>query len=220
MKILLLEDELMLQSAMVEYLTDTGFEVDAFEDGEEAFESCIKESYDLFIFDINTPSIDGLSLLEKIQKEKIFVPTIFISAITQIEQISKAYELGCYDYLKKPFHLKELTLHIERLLKMANIESKSLVKISKMYVYDLEKQRLLFDNEEQTLTPKQAQIINLFACNINKIVDFDMLRHYVWHDSHVDNATIRAEMHRVKQVLKEDLVESLKGIGYRIHKNH
>jgi len=220
MKILLLEDELMLQSAMVEYLTDTGYEVDAFEDGVEAFENCINESYDLFILDINTPSLDGLSLLEKLQNEKIFVPTIFVSAITQIEQISKAYELGCYDYLKKPFHLKELTLHIERLLKMANIESKSLVKISKMYSYDLEKERLVFDNEEQSLTPKQAQIINLFACNINKIVDFDMLRHYVWDDPQIDNATIRAEVHRVKQVLKEDLIESLKGIGYRLNKNH
>ncbi len=220
MKVLLLEDELMLQSAMVEYLTDTGYKVDAFEDGKEAFENCMKNSYDLFIFDINTPSIDGLSLLEKLQKEKIFVPTIFISAITQIEQISKAYELGCYDYLKKPFHLKELKLHIERLLRMANIQSKNLVKISKMYMYDLEKQRLLFDNKEQSLTLKQAQIINLFSCNINKIVDFDMLRHYVWDDNHVDNATIRAEIHRVKQVLKENLIESLKGIGYRINSSY
>ena len=93
MKILLLEDELMLQSAIVEYLTDTGYEVDAYEDGQEAFEQTKKNSYDLFIFDINTPTIDGLTLLENIQKEKIFVPTIFISAITQIEQISKAYEL-------------------------------------------------------------------------------------------------------------------------------
>ena len=220
MKILLLEDEIMLQSAIVEYLTDTGYTVDSFEDGEEAFRHCVENSYDLFIFDINTPSIDGLSLLAKVQKEKIYVPTIFISAITQIEQISKAYELGCYDYLKKPFHLKELTLHIERLLKMANIESKSLVNISKMYLYDLEKERLLFDNEEQTLTHKQAQIIHLFASNINKIVDFDMLRHYVWNDTYVDNATIRAEMHRVKQVLKEDLLESIKGIGYKINQKY
>jgi DNA-binding response OmpR family regulator len=220
MKILLLEDELMLQSAMVEYLTDTGYEVDAYEDGKEAYENCMKNSYDLLIFDINTPSIDGLSLLEALQKEKIFVPTIFISAITEIEQISKAYELGCYDYLKKPFHLKELTLHIDRLLQMANIESKSLVKMSKMYTYDLEKERLLFDNQEQSLTPKQAQIINLFACNINKMVDFDMLRYYVWNDTQVDNATIRAEVHRVRQILKEDLIESLKGIGYRMNKNY
>jgi DNA-binding response OmpR family regulator len=217
MKILLLEDELMLQSAMVEYLNDTGYEVDAFEDGKEAFQQAAQSSYDLFIFDINTPSIDGLTLLDKLQAEKIFVPTIFISAITEIEQISKAYELGCYDYLKKPFHLKELTLHIERLLKMANITSKSFVNISKMYSYDLEKKRLLFDNEEQVLTHRQSQIIELFAANINKIVDFDMLRHYVWEDVHVDNATVRAEIHRVKKVLKEDLIESLKGIGYKLN---
>jgi len=220
MKILLLEDELMLQTAMVEYLTDSGYEVDAYEDGQEALESSLQNRYDLFIFDINTPSIDGLSLLDRLQTEKIFVPTIFISAITEIEQISKAYELGCYDYLKKPFHLKELTLHIERLLKMANIAPKCMVNISKMYSYDLERKRLLFDNEEQKLTLKQAQIIDLFASNINKIVDFDMLRHYVWEDANVDNATIRAEIHRVKKVLKEDLVESLKGIGYRLSQKH
>ena len=220
MKILLLEDELMLQSAIVEYLTDTGYDVDAFEDGQDAFDASLENSYDLFIFDINTPTVDGLTLLENLQKEKIFVPTIFISAITQIEQISKAYELGCYDYLKKPFHLKELTLHMERLLKMAQVESKSIVKISKMYTYDLEKCRLLFDNEEQSLTPKQAQIMNLFASNINKIVDFDMLRYYVWDDIPVDNATIRAEVHRVRQMLKEDLIESLKGIGYKVNKHY
>ncbi|MEA3419403.1 MAG: response regulator transcription factor [Campylobacterota bacterium] len=214
MKVLLLEDELMLQSAIVEYLSATGYEVDAYEDGEEAYDRILQNSYDLFIFDINTPSIDGLTLLEKLQKKKIFVPTIFISAITRIEQITKAYELGCYDYLKKPFHLKELTLHIERLLKMADLKSKHFVKLSKMYSYDLQNQRLLFDNEEQSLTPKQAQIINLFASNINRTVDFDMLRHYVWDDDPVDNATIRAEVHRVKQILKEELIVSLKGIGY------
>ena len=220
MKILLLEDELMLQSAIVEYLTDTGYDIDAFEDGQDAFEASMKNAYDLFIFDINTPTIDGLTLLENLQKEKIFVPTIFISAITQIEQISKAYELGCYDYLKKPFHLKELTLHMDRLLKMAKVESKSIVKISKMYTYDLERCRLLFDTVEQSLTPKQAQIMNLFANNINKIVDFDMLRYYVWDDMPVDNATIRAEVHRVRQMLKEDLIESLKGVGYKITKHY
>ena len=221
MRILLLEDELMLQSAMVEYLTDTGYDIDAFEDGEEAFLHCIKEEYDLFIFDINTPTIDGLTLLEKLQKNKIFVPTIFISAITQIEQISKAYELGCYDYLKKPFHLKELTLHIDRLLKMADIQSKSCVKISKMYHYDLERSRLLFDNEEQTLTPKQAHRSFIFLPhNLTKIVDFDMLRYDVWDDPQIDNATIRAEVHRVRQIFKEDLVESIKGIGYRMNKSY
>ncbi len=218
MKVVLLEDELMLQSAIKEYLTDTGYEVTAFEDGQEAYENISSKSYDLFIFDINTPSMDGLSLLEKLQKEKIFVPTIFISAITEIEQISQAYALGCYDYLKKPFHLKELSLHIERLLKIADIRAKTFVKISKMYCYDAESKCLLFDGEEQPMTQKQTQIIDVLAKNINKVVDFEMLRHYAWDDSPVDNAIIRAEIHRVRQVLKEDLITTLKGVGYTLTK--
>jgi DNA-binding response OmpR family regulator len=218
MKVLLLEDELMLQSAIKEYLTDTGYDVTAFEDGQEAYNNISKNTYDLFIFDINTPSMDGLSLLDKLQKEKIYVPTIFISAITEIEQISQAYALGCYDYLKKPFHLKELSLHIERLLKMADIRAKSFVKISKMYCYDVENKSLLFDGEEQLLTQKQVQIMDVLAKNINKVVDFEMLRHYAWNDSPVDNAIIRAEIHRVRQVLKEDLITTLKGVGYTLSK--
>ncbi len=218
MKVLLLEDELMLQGAIKEYLSDTGFEVIAFEDGQEAYDNIASNSYDLFIFDINTPSMDGLSLLDRLQKEKIYVPTIFISAITEIEQISQAYALGCYDYLKKPFHLKELSLHIERLLKMADIRAKDLIKISKMYSYDAENQSLFFDGEAQMLTQKQLQIMDLFAKNINKVVDFEMLRHYSWDDNPVDNAIIRAEIHRLRQVLKEDLITTLKGVGYTLSK--
>lgn len=216
MKVLLLEDELMLQDAIKEYLSDTGYEVTAFENGKEAYKSALEGNYDLFIFDINIPEMDGLSLLDALQKKKIYVPTVFISAITEIEQISKAYALGCYDYLKKPFHLKELTLHIDRLLKMSDIHSRHNIKISKMYTYDLQKMRLFFDGEEQSLTQKQLQIINLLVSNIDRVVDFDMLRYYVWNESHIENATIRAEMHRVRQILKEDIIESQKGVGYRL----
>ncbi len=216
MKVLLLEDELMLQSAIEEYLIEMCYYVDSYEDGEEAYKAISNGSYDLFIFDINVPSLDGLSLLETLQKDKIFVPTIFISAITEIEQITKAYELGCYDYLKKPFHLKELTLHIDRLLSMAPIECKHIIRLSKMYTYDLQKKRLTFDGVEQTLTLKQSQIINLFASNTTRVVDFDMLRHFVWNDAIVDNATIRAEVHRVRQILKEELIVTLKGVGYKL----
>ena len=216
MRVLLLEDEIMLQGAIKEYLEETGYVVDAYEDGEEAYTAIGEAAYDFFIFDINTPSIDGLSLLERLQKEKIFVPTIFISAMTQIEQISKAYALGCYDYLKKPFHLKELTLHIDRLLKIANITSQTVVPLSKFYSYDLERKKLMFDGEDQPLTYKQSQIMDLLASFGGKIVDFDTLRYYVWENSHVDNATIRAEIHRVRSVLKENLIESIKSVGYRL----
>lgn len=218
MQVLLLEDELMLQSAIAEYLTDIGYEVDVFDNGQEVYTHVVDHQYDLFIFDINTPGMDGLTLLTKLQEERIHVPTIFISAITEIEQISQAYALGCYDYLKKPFHLQELRLHIERLFKIADVRAKKFVKLSRMYCYDLENKCLLFDGEEQVLTQKQAQIMELFAANKNRVIDFGMLRHYVWNDNPVDNAIIRAEIHRVRQVLNEDLIVTLKGIGYQLVK--
>lgn len=220
MKVLLLEDELMLQSAISEYLLDIGYEVDAFEDGQEAYAHILTDKYDLFIFDINVPTIDGLTLLDILQKEKIHVPTVFISAITEIEQITKAYELGCYDYLKKPFHLKELGLHIERLVKIADIRAKNFIKISKMYSYDLKAKQLLFNSEIQVLTPKQGLIMEVLATNRNNVVNFELLRHYAWNDSPVDNAIIRAEIHRVRQILKEELIVTLKGIGYILAKHN
>jgi DNA-binding response OmpR family regulator len=203
----------MLREAIREYLEATGYAVDVYEDGLEAFEALRQKRYDLYILDINTPGIDGLSLLERLQREKIFVPTVFISAITQIEQISRAYELGCYDYLKKPFHLKELTLHIERLLRISDLKSCSRLRISAMYSYDLERRQLLFDGEDQPLTQRQAQIVDLLASNLGQIIGFDTLRHRVWDDAEVDNATIRAEMHRVRKALKEEIIESVKGVG-------
>ena len=216
MKILLLEDELMLQSAITEYLEEVGYEINAFENGKEVLEHVLDHKYDLFIFDINTPGMDGLTLLTTLQDKKIHVPTVFISAITEMEQISQAYALGCYDYLKKPFHLKELNLHIDRLCKIADIRTKEFVKLSTMYSFNLDKKCLLFDGEEQVLTPKQTQIMQQFALNKNRIIDFEMLRHYIWDDKPVDNAVIRAEIHRLRQVLKEELILTIKGIGYKV----
>ncbi len=218
MRVLLLEDERMLQEAIREYLGAQGYGVDTYEDGLEAYEAIGEAEYDLFIFDINTPSLDGLSLLERLQREAVDVPTIFISAITEIEQISRAYELGCYDYLKKPFHLKELSLHIERLMKIARRNRERLLTISSRYRYDLNRRRLLLDGEDQALTQRQAQIVDLLASNLGRIVDFEMLRHYVWDDAPVENATIRAEMHRVRKELDEEIIESIKGIGYRMRR--
>jgi len=216
MKIFLLEDELMLQSSIEEYLEDYGYIVKSCEDGLEALNLIKKDSFDLLILDINIPSLNGLELLEELQKLNIYTPTIYISALTQIDYIEKAYTLGCYDYLKKPFHLKELVLHIDKLLKIQNISPKSVVNLSKAYRFDLESKRLTFNHIEQTLTHKHINILELLTKEIDKTVTFDMLRYYIWRDDNIDNATIRAEMHRLKKALKEDLIESIKGVGYKL----
>ena len=116
MKILLLEDEIMLNESICEYLESLGHIIEAYIDGKTAFEAMKIQKYDLYILDINVPHIDGLTLLEQIHQLNIHVPTIYISALVDIEDISRAYNLGCFDYLKKPFHLKELALRLDRIV--------------------------------------------------------------------------------------------------------
>ena len=121
MKILLLEDELMLNNAITEYLKGIGHMVESFCDGQEVLDTISNNSYDLLILDINVPTKDGFEILSELNSKKIYIPTIFISALIDIEDISKAYNLGCREYIKKPFHLGELGIKINQILKKEQI---------------------------------------------------------------------------------------------------
>jgi len=91
MKILLLEDEIMLNESICEYLESDGHKVESFVDGIKAFEAIKNSSFDLLILDINVPGIDGLTFLEELHELKIHVSVIYISALVDIEDISRAY---------------------------------------------------------------------------------------------------------------------------------
>ncbi len=218
MKILLLEDETMLNDAIVEFLKAHNHHVHPFYEGKDALKAAKDENYDLLILDINVPNIDGLSLLEFLQKEKIATPAIFISAMHGMEEISRAYELGCYDYLKKPFHLPELLLHIKKIDELLGVRDKQHIRLSPRYSYDKREKRLLFDNLPVPLSKRQMQIIHLLAVNQGNVVDFEMLRHYVWDDAIIDNAVIRAEVSRLNKSLKESFIQNIRGVGYRVER--
>lgn len=215
MKILLLEDEQMLSEAINEYLLSLGHRVTLFHNGSEALETLKKETFDLLILDINVPGINGLELLESLHTLKIRTPAIYISALVDIEGISRAYDLGCYDYLKKPFHLKELSLRIDKVMQSC-VLPQSHLRLSKSYSYDASTSTLMCENVTQPLTKRQLQIIDLLSRNRGRVVDFDQFRSYVWDEEYVDNATIRAEVSRLKKSLKEDFIQNIRALGYMI----
>ncbi|WP_418185147.1 response regulator transcription factor [Aliarcobacter vitoriensis] len=214
MKILLLEDELMLNTAICEYLRNIGHMVENFLDGKDALDN-ISNGYDLLILDVNVPTIDGFELLNELNIKKIHIPTIFISAQIDIEDITKAYELGCREYIKKPFHLGELGIKINQILKKEQ-NNTSHIRFSENYSYSKDKQTLYFNGEPQNLTKKQLEIIHILALNINMIVDFERFRVDVWDAENIDNPTIRAEISRLKKALKEDFIKNIRGLGYKI----
>ncbi|MFA6740010.1 MAG: response regulator transcription factor [Arcobacteraceae bacterium] len=215
MKILLVEDDIMLNEMITEYIASTGHVIISAKTGMESLAILEKEKFDLLILDINLPDIDGFTILEKLHEQKRMIPTIYISALIDIEEISRAFDLGCFDYLKKPFHLKELTLRINKILKTRIVPQRH-KRLSKNYSFDAETMTLLFNNEPHILPKRQLQIIELLALNRSLVVNYDMFRNYVWNDDYIDNATIRAEVNRVKTVLKEDFIKNIRGSGYMI----
>jgi len=218
MKILLLEDELMLRSSIEEYLEALGHKVIAYGNGEEAYEAIKKDVFDLLLLDINIPKMNGLSLLKALNEIEHAFPTIFISANVDIDDISRAFELGASDYLKKPFHLKELGLRIDKIKKEYAIKNLKHIILSSKYVFSKEEQMLFYNNNVQVLTKKQLQIVTLLSENMGVVVDFEKFRSYVWNDEPIDNASIRAEISRFRKLLKEDFIINLKGVGYKIEK--
>lgn len=214
MKILLLEDDVMLNRAITQYLQSTGHEVRTARDGNNCLRILDEESFELLIFDINVPDFTGFEILEILHGKNIIVPTIYISALVDIEDISRGFELGCYDYLKKPFHLKELSLRINKIMQSQILPNKNKI-LSKSYSFNPNNLTLLYNNETHSLPKRQIQIIQLLAKFKNSVVKYDTFREFVWNDE-VDNATIRAEVNRVKKALNEDFITNVRGVGYMI----
>ena len=217
MKIFLLEDDVLLNQAIKKYLEKKGHSVYSLREGTQALEVLKTNSFDLLILDINVPGISGLTLLEKLYVLKVMTPVIFISALVDIEDISRAYELGCYDYLKKPFHLKELELRINKLLQVTKPPSKH-IRLSKGYNFDMENETLFFYNDTQVLANRHLQILKLLGQNRGIVIGFDTFREYAWQRYDISDSTIRAEINRLKKILKEDFILNVRSLGYVINK--
>ncbi len=218
MKILLLEDEAILRHTIMEFLEDMQHQVTGFADGLSAKAALENDRFDLLILDINVPKMSGFELLEAIRDADIYTPVIYISALVDIEEITKGFTLGCSDYLKKPFHLRELAIRIDNVSRLRTLQNIHHTLLSRDYSYHLEKKTLFFQGEPQEITKRQQQIIDLLASNIGLVVDFDMFREYVWENGIIDNASIRAEINRLKKALKEDVIKNIRGLGYKIER--
>lgn len=218
MKILLLEDERMLRTSIVEYLSPMGYLVEEADEGEGALKQACTHAYDLLVLDINVPGIDGFELVRRLQEGQVHTPIIFISAMVDIEDITRGFELGCTDYIKKPFHLKELLLRIEKLSETRSEQIQQHMILSKNYSFDRQSNTLYYQGKPQKMHRRWLQIIQVMTSQPGLVVDFDKFRQAVWDNEMIDNATIRAEINRLKKALHEDFISNSRGLGYFIEK--
>lgn len=215
MKILLLEDEPSLNEYISKYLTIKGNEVISFDDGLNLLDEVNLYEFDFFIFDINVPNIDGLEVLEFLRDKNINTPVIMISALINIENVKKAYSLGCSDYLKKPFEFEELELRMESILRQ--FQFTKIIKLDENHTYDLINKQIFIDNEAAILSKKQNEILYILIKNRGKVISFSTISDYIYEDDMKDFHTISSHIRDIRKKMKSNLIKNVRGIGYIIN---
>ncbi|MFK2822862.1 response regulator transcription factor [Malaciobacter sp. WC5094] len=214
MKILVLEDNERLLNLIKVSLEKENYQVDTFTDGQEALDN-LENGYSCFILDINVPNIDGISLLELLRMNHKDSPAVIISSNHDFERIQKSYDLGCDDYIKKPFYIFEL---VEKIKKLCKIEKKYL-QFNESLKYDF-KNRIMYENEnELELTKKEILFLELFSKNLHHIASYDEIYEYVWEGEDTNLTNVRAMIKRLRRKLFNDAILSVKGLGYSLSKS-
>ena len=215
MKILILEDEAVLADSMREFLEDSGYDVIYFENSDDAYDAIYENVYDLFLLDVKVPGEkNGFEMLEDLRKEGNKTPAIFITSLTGINDLSRGYECGACDYIRKPFDLAELKLRIEQVVKMQCFSSsEELIELPFNYVYDVKKMKLLLNNEGITLAKTETKILELLIKQRGSVVSCEMFWEEVWGEW-VDSANIRVQVANLRRKLDKDFIKNIRGVGY------
>ena len=204
---LLLEDDPALSKSLIKYLTINDFLVDWAKDGEEAIDLSYENDYDLYIFDINVPRINGIDLLTELREAKDFTPAIIISALTDVSSITKGFIAGADDYIKKPFDPEELIIRIKAKTK----DIKKYLNIGDIKI-DLSSEEIFQDNKPIFLSEVQKKLFFCLATNYPNPVTKDEL---MYHLEKPTDLALRVNISKLKKRLNLD-IKNVRGVGYKI----
>ena len=209
MRILLLEDDQILCDSLKEFFELEGYQVDVAHRGPEVFDLTFKQKYDLYILDVNVPEVNGFDVLSALKEAGDETPAIYITALTDINSISKGFAIGAEDYIKKPFDPEELLIRIKRKYQNDN---------EVLYLNDIVYNPVtrVLQKGEQTigLGDVQQNIFHALITSQNKIVDSYTLMDFL--EQPTANA-LRVNLAKLKNKLGIE-IKNIRGKGYMIEK--
>lgn len=214
MEILLVEDNEILAKGIIYSLEQEKFEVIHKTNVKETIKLLEREKTKLIILDISLPDGNGFDLYEKNIKDKN-IPTIFLTAKDDEDDIVKGLEAGAEDYITKPFSIRELIARINKIL-LRN-KKNSIIKV-KDIEFDIDKMVVYRDGKEINLTSLELKILNLLFMNLNKVVTRNYIIEKIWEwtGNDVNDNTVTVYLKRIREKLVTDIIITIKGIGYRI----
>lgn len=220
MQILLVEDNEMVAKGLLYTLKQNGYEPIHKSNVKETRAFLKNKSENtktkLVILDISLPDGDGFTLYEEDLKDKN-IPTIFLTAKDEEDDIVKGLELGAEDYITKPFSTREL---IARINKIIIKERKNLIVKVKDIEFDLDKMVVYKSNKEIILTSLELKILHLLFTNLNRVVARNDIIEKIWEwtGNDVNDNTVTVYLKRIREKVGNGIITTVKGIGYRVDK--
>lgn len=222
-KILYVEDDETLSFVTRDNLLQRGYEVDHCMDGNKGFERFSSNSYDLCIFDVMLPRLDGFSLAKKVRALNDHIPIIFLTARSSKEDKIEGLKLGADDYITKPYSIEELILKIEIFLKRSHIfhreSGTNSIRIGNLTLFP-GNMEIGSGDERIRLTQKESELLVMLARQPNSIVRRDDILLQVWgNDRFFSSRSLDVFISRLRKILSRDpevRIESIHNVGYKM----
>ena len=219
MRILLVEDDSKIASFILKGLKASGYAIDLAEDGERGLHMALTEPYDAAIIDLMLPKLDGLSIIERMRKEKIRTPVMILSAKGDVEDRVRGLQAGSDDYLVKPFAFSELLARVQALIRRASGMSEP----TSLHVSDLTMNLVTREVRREDriieLQPIEFSLLEFLMRNAGRIVSKTMIMEHVW-DYNFDPQTnvVESRICRLRDKVDRNwdkkLIHTVRGVGY------
>ncbi|WP_120510371.1 response regulator [Photobacterium salinisoli] len=216
MRILLIEDDLMLGESMVASLSRRGYTVDWLQQGQGVELTLKTEDFLAVILDLTLPDIDGLQVLRQIRRAGHQLPVMILTARDGIDDRVKGLDGGADDYLVKPFALEELLARLRVMIRRLSGSSETEIQLGELTL-SLLNNDVSFRGEPVKLTRNEFKILSTLVAQAGRVMSKDKLQQALhgWDDTASDNA-IEVHIHNIRKKLGSPVIKNIRGVGYII----
>jgi two-component system response regulator QseB len=216
MRLLLAEDDPVLSSGLHSALTQAGYRVDLFADGNDAQQALELEHYDLLVLDLGLPGRDGNAILKSLQRRKQAVPVLVLTARDSVDDRVKSLDLGADDYLVKPFDLDELLARLRALRRRYGGRNELAIRYRDL-VLDPETHQVTLAGAAVRLTAREFTLLETLLEYAGRVLSRDRLEQalYGWNEGIESNA-IEVHIHNLRRKLSGVAIHTIRGVGYML----
>ncbi len=216
MRILVVEDEPLLCSQLCRSLEAAGHAVDAARNGRDALYLGSERAFDAVILDLGLPQLDGLSVLRRWREAGHNMPVLILTARGEWHERVAGIDAGADDYLPKPFHMEELLARLRALIRRASGQSGNELACGPLRL-DARSARAHLDGQPLTLTSHEFRLLAYLLHRQGEVISRGELSEHIYsHDSDPDSNTIEVFIGRLRKKLPPDMIETVRGLGYRL----